>query len=121
MVIHDPWTISLCTYQWYAAYLGERRGIYRQNLPQGVGTQSGLSQSTEIAYTFSIILLNVFGKFFVNSTLIFSFHTLCTTERYRVFVRDMYYVGMVRTFALQVLGACSMSIPFYPPMKPQVL
>ena len=50
------------------ADVGERRGNYCRNFPQGVGTQSGLSQSTEIAYTFSIVLLNVFGKFFVNST-----------------------------------------------------
>ena len=37
-------------------------------LLESYGTWSGLSQSTQISYTFSAVVLNVFGKFFVDST-----------------------------------------------------
>ena len=36
----------------------ESRGLCHQNLPQGVGTWSGMSQSTQMTYTFSFIMLN---------------------------------------------------------------
>ena len=76
----------------HLAYLGqmlEKGGGFAIGIFQGAGTLLGVSQSTQMAYTFSFIVVNVFRKLWISQTPISHCHTLCMTGRYGVFVRDM--------------------------------
>ena len=94
--------------------LEKRGGFVVRIFPEGVAsTQSRLSQSTQMAYTFSFVVLNVFGRFFVNSTNthISLSHTVHDKEIWGV------CKGMVCRFVPQVWGE---SIPLLPSIKPRV-
>ena len=90
--------------------VGERRGICHRNLPQGVGTWSGLSQSTQTACTFSFVVLE--NSLWIPQIPISPYHTLYTTGRYGVFVKDLQGDGM--EVCAPGMGACSIWICQFP-------
>ena len=99
--------------------VGERRKTCRQNVLQGVGTYPGLSQSTQMAYRFSFVVLNVFGKFFVNSANThYLSHTVHDKEIWGI-CREMVCRFVPHVFGLVPLGY--MSILLLLPTESQVM
>ena len=89
--------------------------LLSESSPRGqlASTQLRLSQSTQMAYTFSFVVLDLWKilcEFHKHSS---PCHTLCMTGRYGVYVRG-WYAGLCPRYG-------GVNSPPYPPIKPQVL